>query len=132
MDTNVLFAALYSTKGASRLVLDYLRGGRIRTVLSTPLLFEYEDVLKRNQGILSLSNKEIEVILNNICALSQFQKVYFLWRPYLSDAKDDLVLELAVASGVDKIVTHNVKDFHGSKRFGIEAITPKKFLEYFR
>ena len=57
MDTNVLFAALYSTKGASRLVLDYLRGGRIRTVLSTPLLFEYEDVLKRNQEILSLSNK---------------------------------------------------------------------------
>jgi putative PIN family toxin of toxin-antitoxin system len=132
MDTNVLFAALYSSKGASRSLLECLLGGRIRTVLSTPLLFEYEDVLKRNQDVLSLSNQEIEVVLDNICALSDFHKVYFLWRPYLPDPKDDLVLELAVASGAEHIVTHNVKDFHGSVRFGVAAITPKHFLEHLR
>lgn len=133
MDTNVLFAALYSSKGASRSLLEYLLGGRIRTVLSTPLLFEYEDVLKRNQDVLSLSDQEIEVVLDNLCALSDFHKVYFLWRPYLPDPKkDDLVLELAVASGAEHIVTHNMKDFHGSVRFSVAAITPKHFLEYLR
>jgi putative PIN family toxin of toxin-antitoxin system len=129
MDTNVLFSALYSANGASRLVLDCLLDGRVRTVLSTPLLFEYEDVLKRNQDILNLTDQDIEVVLDNICALSEFQKIYFLWRPYLPDPKDDLVLELAVASGVDKIVTHNIRDFQGSQRFGVEALTPKSFLE---
>jgi len=129
MDTNILFAALYSAKGASRLILERLLDGNIRTVVSTPLIFEYEDVLKRNQEILSLSDQEVDAILDNICALSEFQRVYFLWRPYLPDPKDDLVLELAVAAGVDKIITHNVKDFKGSLRFGIQAIKPKCFLE---
>jgi hypothetical protein len=69
------------------------------------------------------------VILDNICALSEFKKVYFLWRPYLPDPKDDLVLELAVAAGVDKIITHNIKDFNGSLSFGIKAMKPKSLLE---
>ena len=60
---------------------------------------------------------------------SQFQKVYFLWRPFLPDAKDDLVLELAVASQVSTIVTHNQKDFVGIDKFGVEAISPKTLLE---
>lgn len=132
MDTNILFAALYSAAGASRLVLEHLLNGYIRTVLSTPLLFEYEDVLKRNQTVLELDNPEIDVILDNLCALSDFHKVYFLWRPYLPDPKDDLILELAVAAGVDTIVTHNIKDFSGSSRFDVEAIKPKAFLEQLR
>lgn len=60
---------------------------------------------------------------------SQFQKVYFLWRPYLSDPKDDMILELAVAANIKTIVTHNLKDFAGIDKFGVEAITPKEFLE---
>lgn len=98
-------------------------------VLSTPLLFEYEDILKRNHSLLGLENAEIETVLDNLCAFSQHQKVYFLWRPYLPDAKDDLVLELAVADQVDTIVTHNLKDFVGIDKFGVDAITPKTLLE---
>ena len=98
-------------------------------VLSTPLLFEYEDVLKRNQSLLGLENADIETVLDNLCAFSQYQKIYFLWRPYLPDAKDDLVLELAVAAQVGIIVTHNLKDFVGVDKLGVEAITPKTLLE---
>lgn len=101
----------------------------MRLALSTPLLFEYEDVLKRNQAMLSLSDKDIDVVLDNLCAFSRFQKVYFLWRPYLPDAKDDLVLELAVAAKVKTIVTHNLKGFAGIDKFGVEAIAPKTLLE---
>lgn len=129
MDTNVLFAALYSKNGASFKVLKQIREGHHKLTLSTPLLFEYEDVLKRNQELLNLSSSEIEVILDNICGFSQHQRVYFLWRPYLPDPKDDLVLELAVASNVPTIVTHNIKDFVGVEKFGVEAITPKTLLE---
>ena len=132
MDTNVLYAGLYSARGASYCILNSIEKGKIRLVLSTTLLFEYEDVLRRNQSVLGLSNLEIDVILDNLCKLSEHQAVYFLWRPRLSDPKDDHILELAVASGTKTIVTHNIKDFSEIEDFGIRAITPKKLLEVIR
>lgn len=47
----------------------------------------------------------------------------------LSDPKDDHILELAVASGISTIVTHNLKDFAKAVEFGVRAITPKQLLE---
>lgn len=129
MDTNILFSGLYSASGASFKILESLVAGRIQLALSTPLLFEYEDVLKRHQAELNLLNDDIDVVLDNLCAFSRFQKIYFLWRPYLPDAKDDLILELAVAANVKTIVTHNLKDFSGVNKFGVEAIAPKTLLE---
>ncbi len=129
MDTSVLFAGLYSARGASHQILRLIDDGQIIPVISTSLLFEYEDVLKRKQEDLNLSGDEIEIILDNICALSKFQKIYFLWRPYLRDVKDDHVLELAIASGTNIIVTHNIKDFRGIDIFNIQALSPGQFLE---
>lgn len=54
--------------------------------------------------------------------------MYFLRRPCLPDAKDDMVLELAVAAQVPYIVTFNAKDFKPALRFGIAVITPKTLL----
>ena len=129
LDTNVLYSGLYSSRGASFRVLRAIDGGRLRMVLSTALLFEYEDVLKRNHEILHLSNQEIEKILDNLCLLSEHQKIYFLWRPRLPDPKDDHLLELAIASETKWIVTHNTLDFRGAEQFGVRPIKPKELLE---
>lgn len=129
MDTNVLFAGLYSASGASYQILQLIEIGRITPIISTTLLFEYEDVLKRKQNELCLSDNQINVVLDNICALSEFQKIYFLWRPYLKDPKDDHVLEVAVASKAKIIVTHNIRDFKGVDAFGVTALRPGKLLE---
>jgi len=129
MDTNVLFSGLYSSTGASFQILRLLDAGKIKPVISTTLLFEYEDVLKREQKVLNLSHKQVDTVLDNICALSNFQEIYFLWRPYLKDPKDDHVLEVAVASKTKIIVTHNLKDFKGVEKFGIQAIALGKYLE---
>jgi putative PIN family toxin of toxin-antitoxin system len=129
LDTNVLFAGLYSSRGASFRVLQAIEEGKLKVVLSTTLLFEYEDILKRNQVVLGLTNQEIEKILDYLCMQSEHQKIYFLWRPFLADLKDDHLLELAIASGTKLIVTHNTKDFKGAEEFGIRSITPKELLE---
>ena len=128
IDTNVLYAGLYSARGASYKVLRAIECGRIRAVLSTKLLFEYEDILRRNQSLLGLSDREIEEVLDSICHCSDHQKIYFLWRPQLPDPKDDHILELAVASGKVTIVTHNIRDFKGAKEFGIR-VTPGQLLK---
>jgi hypothetical protein len=44
-------------------------------------------------------------VLDNLCALANCQAVYFLWRPCLPDANDDMVLELAVAAQLSRIVS---------------------------
>jgi predicted nucleic acid-binding protein len=118
-----------SSKGASFRVLKAIEADKLPIVLSTTLLFEYEDILKRNQAVLGLANEEIEKILDYFCMQSENQKIYFLWRPRLSDPKDDHLLELAIASETKRIVTHNTKDFKGAEEFGIRPITPKKLLE---
>lgn len=129
LDTNVLYAGLYSASGQSHRLLKALLDGRIRLALSTPLLFEYEDVLKRNQETLNLSHADIETVLDQLCARADVQTVYFLWRPCLPDPKDDMVLEVAVAARTPSIVTFNAKDFRPASRFGINIITPGALLE---
>lgn len=129
LDTNVLYAGLYSSKGASFKVLQAIKKEEIKTVISTTLLFEYEDILMRNQAVLGLSDEEIERLLDYFCLQSEHQKIHFLWRPYLHDPNDDHILELAVASGTSLIVTHNAKDFKGVAEFGVRSITPRELME---
>jgi putative PIN family toxin of toxin-antitoxin system len=129
LDTSVLYAGLYSATGAAFQVLRAAEAGKLQFVISTSLLFEYEDVLKRKNGELHLTDEEIDVVLDNICLFSKFQKIYFLWRPYLKDSGDDHVLEVTIASKTKTIVTHNIKDFVGVGNLGVRAITPKQLLE---
>ena len=128
LDTNVIFAGLYSAFGASFQVLRALTAGKIQPVLSVALLFEYEDILKRNSRKLGLTYRDIDAFLDNMCSLSSFQKIHYLWRPFLSDPKDDHVLELAVASQEKRITTFNVKDFKDVDKFGVKIINPKQLL----
>ena len=43
-----------------------------------------------------------------------------------------MVLELAFAAGCRHIITHNVKDFHGSEQLGVTALPPREFLNLIR
>jgi predicted nucleic acid-binding protein len=128
LDTNVVVAALRSRRGASFRLASLLEQGRYEIALSVPLLFEYEDVLTRYVDAGLYENQDIDDFLNFVCRVAFRQSIFFLWRPYLPDAKDDMVLELAVAAGCEAIITHNVKDFAGTGSFGIEVHRPKDFL----
>ena len=73
--------------------------------------------------------RNVDDILDYMCAVAHQRKVFYLWRPFLRDPKNDMVLELAVAARCDFIITYNKKDFHGIRQFGIEALSSKEFLE---
>jgi predicted nucleic acid-binding protein len=47
LDTNVLYAGIRSSRGASRIILEMLLDNRITAVLSPALFLEYVDVLPR-------------------------------------------------------------------------------------
>jgi putative PIN family toxin of toxin-antitoxin system len=130
IDTNVLVAALRSRNGASFKVLTLIGKGKFKFVISVPLVLEYEDVLKRVTDEIGLQVSDIDDILDYLCKIGEHREVFFLWRPYLKDSKDDMILELAVESRCDIIVTHNVKDFKGIEKFGLKVMKPYKFLQF--
>jgi putative PIN family toxin of toxin-antitoxin system len=129
IDTNVIFSGLFSSRGKSYKLLQLLGNKNIEISISIALLLEYEEILKRNLKKLGFSKTDIEDFLDYICNIANKRNIYFLWRPFLKDIKDDMVLELAVESESDFIVTHNIKDFTRAKEFGIKAITPNEFLK---
>ncbi len=129
LDTNVLVAALRSRRGSSFRLLERLGDGSFVPCVSVGLLFEYEAVLKRPEMGFALSPSDVDDVLDYLVALSRRQEIHFLWRPTLRDPADDMVLELAVAAGADRIVTFNTRDFAGSESFGVRAVTPRVLLD---
>ena len=132
IDTSVFVSALRSRQGASHRLLVLLGGGDFEVTLSVPLVLEYEDAAKRLAREIGLSHGEIDDIIDHICSVGRKQKIHFLWRPFLKDPQDDHVLELAVAGGCKFIITHNVRDFSGSEKFGVRVVTPRTFLQVIR
>ena len=129
LDTNVLIAALRSRHGAAYKLLWLLGSEKFTVHISVPLVLEYEDVALRMVGQSALTPEDIDAILDYICSVAVHHKVFYLWRPFLPDPSDDMVLELAVAGRCNFIVTYNQKDFIGIEQFGIQAITPQAFLK---
>ena len=125
LDTNVLVAALKSSRGTSFRLLSLVEHGLFTMHLSTPLVTEYEAVLKR--GLTSLSAEEIDDVIDFLCSRAVLNKIFYLWRPVLKDSDDDFVLELAVKANA-AIVTWNVADYKHAARFGILVMTPREFL----
>ena len=134
IDTNVILSALYSKQGASYKLIRWLfQYDKTINIVSVPLVVELEDVLTRSEHIARyshLTKSEVRLFVDDICSISLHQKIYYLWRPFLSDFKDDMILETAFNGNAEYIVTHNLKDFRNVKEsFSIQPVTPKQFLD---
>jgi putative PIN family toxin of toxin-antitoxin system len=132
LDTNVLVSALRSQRGASFEIVAALGRGEFDVAVSVSLLLEYEATLLRHADELNIGSEEALGLVDYICEVAIAQEIFFLWRPFLRDAGDDLVLEVAVAAESHAIVTHNVRDFRGVEKLGIRVLTPRQFLHELR
>ncbi len=80
--------------------------------MGAALLAEYEDVL----GCTTLFSRsrlgadERSELLDIFLAHCRWTRIYFGWRPNLSDEGDNHLVELAVAGGADCICSHNLRD----------------------
>jgi putative PIN family toxin of toxin-antitoxin system len=129
LDTNVIVSALRSQQGASYKLLMLVGRANFEINLSVSLLLEYEDATKRLLEQIPLTENNINNILDYLCQMANKREVFYLWRPFLKDPKDDMVLELAVSAQCETIITYNKKDFVGVEQFGLQVMTPKEFLE---
>ena len=133
MDTNVLVAAARSRRGASFALVSAIPAAEFEPCLSVGLYSEWQDVLTRPENLPPGMNPDNALgFVRYLASQCHLQEIHFLWRPFLSDADDDMVLELALAAGCERIITHNVVDFAGSEQLGVKAISPREFLSIIR
>jgi len=128
IDTNVIVAGLRSRRGSAFRLLTLINTGQFDIHLSVPLVLEYTEVLLRELPNLYLSREEVNDLIDFYCAVAVQHEIFFLWRPFLRDPKDEMVLELAVKAGCQSIITYNIRDFAGVEQFGLNLLEPSEFL----
>ena len=130
LDTNILFTALRSDLGASFKLISMIPSDLFNLSVSVPLVVEYEDVLKRSNQLKYLTVQDINEFIDFVVLAAEQKRVHYLWRPFLKDPCDDMLVELAVASNADAIVTYNKKDFKNvEENFGVKIIDAKELLQ---
>jgi len=88
-------------------------------------------VLKREKH--GLPTQFVDEFMAELAHYIQPTDIWFQWRPQLSDAGDEMVLETVINGQAEAIVTHNRRDFmRASERFGIEVLSPAEVLERLR
>jgi len=132
-DTSVLVAATRSRLGASYALVRSIPTPEFQPCLSVGLYTEWQQVLTRAENLPPGDSAEDALrFLRYLASQAHLQEIHFLWRPFLADPDDDMVLELAFAAACRYIVTHNVKDFRGSGQLGVSALSPRDFLKLIR
>jgi putative PIN family toxin of toxin-antitoxin system len=132
LDTSVLVAGLRSGLGASARLLGLVADGIVTPLVSTPLFFEYEDVLKRPEQLQAMAMTEdaMDGFLSAFASASEAVEVHYKWRPQLRDPGDEMVLEAAINGRATALVTHNLRDLgDAGKAFGIPVIRPGEALK---
>jgi putative PIN family toxin of toxin-antitoxin system len=135
IDTDVMLSAFVSSVGASRqLVLDAL-DGKFAMLLSTPLLVEYESVLRRPEHLAraKATDSEVTEILDALAGLCVPVGFDYIWRPTGAHADDEFVIETAINGHADAIATFNLKDMRKAcSLFGCQAQRPGPLVRRIR
>jgi predicted nucleic acid-binding protein len=132
LDTDIVIAAIRSTKGASAEIIRRVLRGEFRIELTVAMALEYEAVAARNEHLVAgeLNATEALNLIDTLAALAQPVGIHFRWRPQLRDADDEMVLEAAINAQDRTIVTFNTKDFTmAADKYDVTLLKPRQLLE---
>jgi putative PIN family toxin of toxin-antitoxin system len=136
IDTNLWISALINARGAPARVLDAALAGRVRLILSDPLLAELHDVVRRGRirRRIPLDDLELEGYLAAISRGSSVVEISGTVQ-VCRDPKDDIVIESAIRGAAHYIVsrdedlTRDLALVDTLRAFGIDVLTVARFLE---
>ena len=132
VDTNILYAALMSQRGASYAILRSILIGQLKIALSVPVFAEYEGVLKRQNSLqnFDMTIHMIDEFLDAIAAIGHIYKIYYSFRPNLRDEADNMFVELSLTSNSRYLITSNIRDFTIDSQLvfdDLQVVTPSDF-----
>jgi uncharacterized protein len=129
IDTNIFVSSFFG--GNPRAIIDLWKNETVTLCLSSAILDEYIDVLRR----IGLTDEhELEELLSlfskgfNILFITKTPKISIIRK----DPDDDKFIECAVALKADVVITGDREVLAVKEYMGIRILTPQQFLENYR
>ena len=129
LDTNILVSGLLQPFGPSGQIVRLVASGELVLCHDSRILVEYRQVLIREK--FRFDPERVDALLEQIRAGGAPVAA----RPLvirLPDPDDEPFLEIALAAGVQYLVTGNVKHYPAEAREGVEVLSPRSFIELYR
>ena len=127
LDTNVWLSALLFPRGTCDHLLKELRGRRVSLWTSEVLLGEVSNVLRRK---FNYAAHEADQVIEGIRAMAAIIDPGMRVDVIKQDEADNRVLECAVASEADRIISGDTRDLQPLGTFrGIPIISPRTALD---
>lgn len=134
VDTNVLISSLL-TVGKSRALLNAALRGKLKLMVSRPILDEFREVLGREKFRNYLKRGEVEEFIERLIQISDLVEVKSNFRVIEEDPDDDVILNTAHDGKADYIVSGDehllvLRNFKGIKILNVgqmlEKLTPAR------
>jgi putative PIN family toxin of toxin-antitoxin system len=127
IDTNIIISAVIGRGYSYRIIDELISKSRIELHLSNEILSEYWRVIRYPRF-----SKYTEFVDDATKVIEQIKSLASLFTPDIKlqvskDESDNRILELAVFSKANFIITGNLKDFPPNNYQGIEIISPANY-----
>ncbi len=132
IDTNVIVSALIQKSYPFLIISELLFENKIKLCVSEELISEYIDVLHRPKFSRFPNFVEnAKIVITDIGLKAE------LYHPKTkinvnSDQDDNMIIELAVESNADFIITGNTNDFTMKSYKNTKIVTPKEYWENYK
>jgi uncharacterized protein len=123
VDTNVLVSELINPVGAPAQIVDAIRAGTLIPVISSAVLAEYQDVLRRPR--FGFRTDWVDGLLSDMVALSLIVNPDAIHSDAIPDPDDRVFIALARSYGCP-VVTGNIRHF--PPEVGVDVLTPRECL----
>jgi putative PIN family toxin of toxin-antitoxin system len=135
LDTSVLITALRSSTGAAAEIVRLALLEELTILMDYKLACEYRDVALRSEHLAASGKTEAETVLllDMVEAVAEPVLIVIRHNPLTQDANDEMVLDAAINSNADAVVTNNTKHFRkAAEPFFLRVLTPAELLRDFR
>lgn len=129
LDTNVLVSGLLSPFGVCAQIVRLLVSGEVVLSADARILLEYEEVLRRPRFGIDPTNTD--AVMEFIAHSAEVHSGAPLAQS-LPDPDDSPFLEVAIAAGVECLVTGNIRHYPVRCRAGVKVLSPAEFLASFQ
>lgn len=128
-DPNVLISAVITPTGISAKLVDAVRAGTLRIVVSPALLDELAGVLNRPRFRKYLTTEQADRYVQDLAALGDQVPDPLPPHPAVTrDPNDDYLIAIARAAGIDTIISGDL-DLTTLTETDLQALTPRQFLD---
>ena len=129
IDTNILVSGLLTPFGNPSEILRLVALGKLSICYDARIIAEYNAVLKRPK--FKFNQETVSILIKEFQLTGEFT-VGVPLNESLPDKDDNMVLEVALGSNAECIITGNLHHFPKKLCLGVNIYSPSSFLDFYK